>query len=100
MTTPAETGTITVRTRIFPLAFILLLFKTTVTIDGVANELPWGEHSFPVAAGAHELEITFKYLFGDMGRAHARLEIGAGSVVRIDYRSSFIVFMPGKLEIH
>jgi hypothetical protein len=99
MTDAGAPATIVVRTKIFPLAFLLLLFKTTVTIDGSPNELPWGEHSFPVQPGSHSVAISFKYLFGDMGRAAVNVELAPGAVVQVHYRSPWLVFMAGKVSV-
>ena len=96
--TPAPSG-ISVTTRVFPLAFLLLLFKTTVTIDGTPNVLRWGEHFFPVAPGTHSVYVTFKYLFGDMGGNGVTVEVPAGQVVRVHYRSPWLVFLKGRITI-
>jgi hypothetical protein len=46
MTAPASDATgIVVRTRIIPLAFLLLLFKTNVAIDGFDTVQSWGPTS-------------------------------------------------------
>ena len=101
MTTPAAAQTgISVKAAIFPLAFLLLLFKTNVTIDGVNSELAWGEHFFPVAPGRHDVRVSFKYLFWPrMGENGMPVDVVAGQVVRVSYRSPFLVFMKGKISL-
>jgi hypothetical protein len=65
----AQTG-ILVRTRIFPLAWILLLVKTTVTVDGVPHALPWGENFFPVTPGQHQVGANQQATVGQLLAEH------------------------------
>jgi hypothetical protein len=95
---PDQTGII-VQTKVFFLAFLLLLFKTTVTIDGVPVVIKWGEHFFPAAPGTHEVRVSFKYIFGDMGENHVTVQVGPGQTPRVSYRSPFIVFSKGKIAV-
>ena len=100
MTAPAQAQTgIVVRTKPFPLAFLLYLFKTIVTIDGASSELKWGEHFFPVAPGQHEVGVAFKYLYGPMGANGATVQVTEGRVTQVAYKSPFIVFMKGKISV-
>jgi hypothetical protein len=94
-----QQSAIVVKTRVFPLAFLLYLFKTLVTVDGTTWTLPWGEHTFPVAPGTHQVGIAFKYIFGPTGANQATVQVAPGQVVQVDYRSPFIVFMKGKLTL-
>ena len=95
---PDQTG-IVVKTKVFPLAFILLLFKTTVTIDGQPVVIKWGEHFFPTPPGTHEVRVSFKYIFGDMGENRVTVPVAAGQTARVNYRSPFIVFLKGKIAL-
>lgn len=95
---PDQTGII-VTTKVFFLSFLLLLFKTTVTIDGSPAIIGWGEHFFPAAPGAHEVRVSFKYLFGDMGENRVTVQVAPGQTPRVKYRSPFLVFMQGKIEV-
>jgi hypothetical protein len=95
---PDQTG-IVVTTKVFFLAFLLLLFKTTVTVDGSPVVIGWGEHFFPAAPGTHEVRVSFKYIFGDMGENRIAVPVTAGQATRVDYRSPFIVFMKGKIAL-
>jgi hypothetical protein len=95
----AATG-IVVRTKIFPLAFLLLLFKTNVTIDGVTSVLPWGDHFFDVSPGVHEVRVSFRYLFSSTtGENGLKIEVRAGRTTTLVYRSPFIVFMGGSMKV-
>ena len=98
VTEDGATG-ILVSTKIFPLAFLLLLFKTNVLIDGVTSVLKWGDHFFAVPAGTHEVSISFRYLFSSqMGKASMRVEVAPGHTTTVLYRSPFLVFMGGSIK--
>jgi hypothetical protein len=96
-----ETTTgILVRTKIFPLAFLLLLFKTNVTIDGTTSVLKWGDHMFVVPPGAHDVKVSFRYLFSKrQGEAALTVEVVAGQPTTVLYRSPFLVFMGGSMQV-
>ena len=99
MSTAAGQTGIAVKTRIFPLAFLLLLFKTIVTIDGHPSTVPWGENFFPVPPGTHEVRVAFKYLFGPMGENRITVQVVAGQTARVHYRSPFLIFLKGPISI-
>jgi hypothetical protein len=64
------TSGVRVTTRTPPIAFLLLLFKTKVTIDGDTHVVSWGTTYFPLEPGPHSVEIGFRYFFGsNMGSA-------------------------------
>ena len=92
-------ASIVVRTKIFPLAFLLYFFKTVVTVDGTSWELKWGESVFPVAPGAHEVQVASKYIWGLIGKNSVQVQVAAGQTVTVAYRSPFLVFMPGKIKV-
>ena len=96
-----ETATgILVRTKIFPLAFLLLLFKTNVTIDGTTSVLEWGDHVFVLPPGEHDVKVSFRYLFSKrVGEADLTVEVVPGQTTTVLYRSPFIVFMGGSMKV-
>ena len=99
-TTEGDATGILVSTKIFPLAFLLLLFKTNVAIDGVTSVLKWGDHFFVVPPGAHEVMVSFRYLFSSRtGEAGLRVEVMPGRTTTVIYRSPFIVFMGGSMKV-
>ena len=98
VTEDGATG-ILVSTKIFPLAFLLLLFKTNVSIDGVTSVLKWGDHFFAVPPGRHEVSVSFRYLFSSqMGRASIGVEVAPGHTTTVLYRSPFLVFLGGSIK--
>jgi hypothetical protein len=99
VTEEGATG-ILVSTKIFPLAFLLLLFKTNVSIDGVTSILKWGDHFFAVPAGTHEVSVSFRYLFSSqMGKTSIGVEVVPGRTTTVLYRSPFLVFMGGSIKV-
>jgi hypothetical protein len=99
-TTESDATGILVSTKIFPLAFLLLLFKTNVTIDGVTSVLKWGDHFFVVPPGAHEVRVSFRYLFSSRtGENSINVEVAPGRTTTVLYRSPFIVFMGGSMKV-
>jgi hypothetical protein len=101
MTAPGTDATgIVVKARIFPLAFLLLLFKTNITVDGVSTVQRWGEHFFPVSPGAHQVTVSFRYLLGRaMGENSTAVEVAPGQRSLVLYRSPFLVFMRGSIKV-
>jgi hypothetical protein len=101
MTAPGDGSSgIEVTTKIFPLAFLLLLFKTNVTVDGVTSIQPWGSHVFSVPPGRHEVAVSFRYIFTSaMGESRVTLDVRAGQTVQVQYRSPFLVFMGGSIKV-
>ena len=100
MSTIETTTGILVRTKIFPLAFLLLLFKTNVTIDGTTSVLKWGDHMFAVPPGPHDVTVSFRYLFSQrQGEAHLTVDVVADQATTVLYRSPFIVFLGGSMKV-
>ena len=99
VTEDGATG-ILVSTKIFPLAFLLLLFKTNISVDGVTSVLKWGDHFFAVPPGRHEVSVSFRYLFSSqMGKATIGVEVVEGRAATMLYRSPFLVFMGGTIKV-
>jgi hypothetical protein len=90
---------IEVRTRIFPLAFLLLLFKTNVGIDGVDRVERWGSHFYSVAPGPHQVRVSFRYLLSrTMGENTITVDVVEGQTTRVQYRSPILVFLRGPMK--
>ena len=97
---PAPRTAIEVRARIFPTAWLLLFFKTTVTIDEVDHVVPWGRHVFPVEPGRRDVRVSFRYIGAPrMGENGLTVDVVQGQTVRIYYRSPFLIFLQGKIGV-
>ena len=90
---------IEVRAKVFPLAFLLYLFKPTVEIDGQAIQAKWGSQFFPVIAGNHTLTFYFNYIFGKCNRATTQITLSPGQVLVVTYKTRWLVFLPGIVEV-
>lgn len=93
-------GVISLQTRFWALAFLLLLCRTRVELDGQRYVLPWGRLRFPVVAGWHQLRVSFRYLWMDCGTATKDFDVRGGDVVELTYRAPWLVFLPGTLRMH
>jgi hypothetical protein len=93
-------ASVQVTTRTPPIAFLFLLFKTNVSIDGFRHVVKWGTNHYPLDPGHHTLEIGFRYFFGrNMGRATAEFEVMADQVVRVTYLPPAQIFGSGSIRI-
>ncbi len=101
MSTPATDATgILVRAKIFPLAFILLLFKINVWIDGIPSLQSWGDTFFPVPPGQHEVRVSFRYIFfSNLGENTMSVNVVPGQTTLVHYRSRWIVFLKGTMKV-
>lgn len=101
MLEPSENRTgLSIETKIFPMAFLLLFFKTNVSIDGVTRIVAWGTSFYELNPGQHQVEISFRYFFGRvMGESSIEFDVIEGQTVSVKYRSPFVVFSPGHISI-
>jgi hypothetical protein len=96
-TTP--TG-IAVKAKIFPIAFIMLLFKPIVEIDGQPHEGAWSDNFFPVGAGNHSVTVYWKYFwFLPSNRGTINVTVADGQAVNVLYQARWLVFLPGKISV-
>jgi hypothetical protein len=88
-----------ITTKVFPMAFLLLFYKTNVTIDGVTSAVPWGTHFYELEPGRHNIRIGFRYMLGkNMGESQIDVDVSSGQVTKILYRSPLVVFSPGTIS--
>lgn len=89
---------IRVRTKFFPLAFLLVFFKPWLSLDGGTPEkTPWGETFLPAAPGRHSVRCYVPYLYlRHMGDSTVEVEVPPGGVVAVKWRAPLLVFLTGK----
>ena len=94
---------IVLRTGFFRLDWTLRFTRTTVTVDGHRQELPWGERFFPLEPGRHQLQVSYHYLrLSAAGKASLDVDLAPHQVVQVSYRapkSVLVAFLPGKLTV-
>jgi hypothetical protein len=96
-----QAGGLHLRTKFFPLAFILYLLSPRCSIDGSGDiALRWGDNHLPVPAGRHHVRVWFPYMFmKQCGKAETVVEVGQSGLA-LEYKApTWFVFSPGKLSI-
>jgi len=104
MTSPtSEETAIVLTTRWLRLGPAFFIFRIFVAVDGFATSVVlWGEHVFPVAPGAHEVEVSLGLGFGrrHMGEARIQVEVAQGKSAHLRYRPPFqFAVQQGEIEI-
>jgi hypothetical protein len=82
-----------------PLAFLLLLTKFVIEVDGAAHEGPWGQRTVTVMPGEHTVRMWFRYLGKKRGAAEVAISATPGSAKSVSYRAPMFVFSPGKTKV-
>src|SRR5205807_235829 len=85
-----------VRAKHNPLAFLLLLTKIVIEVDGAEQDGPWGERTVMVTPGQHTVRMWFRYLGRKCGVAEVSINAAPGATTSISYRAPIFVFSPGK----
>jgi hypothetical protein len=93
----APTG-VFVHPKIFPLAFLLLLFSPQLCVDGgPPTKVPWRKTFIGLAPGNHSLRCYVPYLvYRHLGDASIEVTVVAGSSGSYQWRSPWLVFLAGK----
>jgi hypothetical protein len=99
MTDPqtASTG-VNVHLKIFPLGFLLLLFRPRLSVDGgPPAKMSWGKAFVPLAPGTHTLRCYLPYLwYRHLGDATTEVPVGPGAAATVQWRTPWLVFLAGK----
>ena len=93
-------STIRLTTKYPWIAFLLALFPAQMSLDGgPPQKVGWGTTDIPVSPGQHSLVVWVPYLgFWNIGRAEASVDVAEGQTVAVNYKSPWLVFLPGKIE--
>lgn len=85
--------------KFFPLAFILLLFKPFVTINGQQYQVPWSQRQLiQLPPGQYNVHVHTPYLgIFDIGKADLAVNVGGGQPVELEYRAPLFMFSAGSL---
>jgi hypothetical protein len=88
------------RCKVFPGAFLLYLCTPRVSIDHGAEQIcRSGEQAIPVAPGRHLVRVWFNYIVGPTNIGELVVDVAPGQPVPIVYKTRWLVFLPGKLEV-
>ena len=96
-----QAGGLHLRTRFFPLAFLLYLFPPKCSIDGSPEfGITWGDNHLPVPAGRHHVRVWFPYLFiSQCGPAETLIDVPESGMA-LEYKApTWWVFSKGKMLI-
>lgn len=97
---PAGQGLVAIDIKYFPLAFLYMLFKPQITINGQQTQGRWGRNEIPLPPGQHQLTIHLPYLIpSEIGRASLMVPVQAGQSVELEYRAPMTVFNAGALGV-
>jgi hypothetical protein len=95
---PGGGSAIRVNTKFFPLAFLFLLVKPNVTIDGQPAVAAWGNNVFPVAPGQHYVHVHTPYFLPPrVGPADLAVSVGPGQTADLEYKAPLVVWSKGSL---
>ena len=94
---PNDPPGITVDCSYFPLAFLLMLTKPKIFVNG--QQVPntqWGPNHIPVGAGHYHLKVHTPWLI-EMGPAEVPVALQDGQAVRYYYRTPVMIFLRGAI---
>jgi hypothetical protein len=82
-----------------PLAFLLLLTKFVIEVDGAEQDGRWGQRTIAVMPGEHTVRMWFRYMGKKCGVAEVLVKTAPGSETSISYKAPTFVFSPGKTKV-
>ncbi|HTQ18522.1 hypothetical protein [Mycobacterium sp.] len=90
---------IAVTTRFFPMAFLLLLVKPKIIVDGYeAPATGWGRTVVPARPGPHHVHVHVPYFLpSKIGPADTTVDVYPGRVVDLEYKAPIWTFSGGSL---
>ncbi|GAA2357030.1 hypothetical protein GCM10009854_39150 [Saccharopolyspora halophila] len=79
------------------LAFLLVLFKPQVTINGQPGpKLEWGKNPIDLPPGQHQIQVHVNYLW-KVGHTTAVIPVNQGQTQDVFYAAPSLVFLPGAM---
>jgi hypothetical protein len=94
----APSSGVIVHPKVLFLAFLLLLFKPKLCVDGgEPMNLIWGENFVPLPAGHHTLRCYVPYLiYRHLGDSTIEVDVTPGGSPKFQWRTPWLVFLKGK----
>ncbi|GJM38200.1 MAG: hypothetical protein DHS20C19_15670 [Acidimicrobiales bacterium] len=92
-------ASLTINTKHSPLAIFLYVTKINLTIDGVAERVPWGSQTRPLEPGSHQVDISFQYFGRAVGTSSTTLELADGSETTLSYKAPMLMTSAGKVTV-
>ncbi len=80
--------------------WILFLVKPYVSINGHAQQLGWGKHSFDLPPGQHQVEAWFPYILKkECCKGGTMVSVAPGASYKLRYRPAWLMFLPGSMKL-
>jgi hypothetical protein len=94
-----QTG-ISLQGRHNPLQFFLYFVRLTVEVDGQAQSGAWRNRFVPLAPGAHQVNVYFRYLFkARCCEAGISVQVPGDRAVTLEYRTPQLMTSRGRLTV-
>jgi hypothetical protein len=82
----------------FPLAWIFMLIKPKIMINGHLIPGQWGRNVIPMPAGQHHVHVHVPYFIPSrIGPADLQVPLQPGQSVELEYRAPLFAFSPGAM---
>jgi hypothetical protein len=96
----SPTTGIAVTGKISFLAFLMIIFKPVIEIDGHPHDGAWSRVVVPTGAGQHRVSVYWKYLwFMPVNRADVAVTVTEGTTTEVVYRARAVIFLPGRIDV-
>ncbi|MFI5844493.1 hypothetical protein ACIA8K_32835 [Catenuloplanes sp. NPDC051500] len=93
-----QISAIAVTARYSWLAFVLALFRPSLTVNGQPVPAAWGRTVVPVPPGQHHVQVYVPYLLPPrVGPAETVVPVHPGQVVEVEYRAPVIAWIGGAI---
>ena len=97
---PAVKSGVEASVKFFPLAWLLLFCKPTITVDGQPHRLGWGKHFFELPPGRHTLRVYFRYFWmSRCGDNSVEVNVLPGKTSRVSYYMPPWIFAKGIMKV-
>ena len=85
-------------TKHFILAFLVVIFPLTITVDGQAIQGKWGTQFYPIQPGNHTITVSWKlYWLLPVNKATTTVSLASGQVAKLQYYAPWLWLLAGKL---
>ena len=93
-------STIVLKTRMNPLTVTMyFVLRPVVTVDDTRSFCKWGETTFHVNPGLHEVRVSLgDALFRPLGEASISVQVASGTTVYLRYSAPYLLFSQGRIR--
>ena len=98
MATQGEHTIILVKARHKRFEPVQYFMPLTIEVDGIPYRRRWKKNSLTVSPGPHKVRLYYMWLRHRAGEAEISLDVSAGEIVLLSYKSRTLAAFPGQLE--